>query len=224
MRLADASTDSLFADWLLNFSTLLTASPTTYGLTSGDATTVATLQSAYATALATATTPSTRTADTIAAKDSAKSAALAGVRPLNQRISQNASVADSDKVAIGGTVKVSPPTPIPPPLTFPVLGIDSQTAGVVNMSYKDSATPTSKAKPFGAFGMQLARNIGTTFATDPAQCAIIGVITKSPLVDTYDVTDSGKKITYFARWQTRGGPGGQAQFGPWSAPVQTVAV
>ena len=64
--------DALFAAWLLNFSTLLTASPVTYGLTAPDAVTVAGVNGTFQAAYATATNPATRTSGAVAATDVAR--------------------------------------------------------------------------------------------------------------------------------------------------------
>jgi hypothetical protein len=73
-----------------------------------------------------------------------------------------------------------------------------------------------KAKPFGSIGVAIFRTVGTVAATDPAQAAFVGIVTKSPFRQTFDSTDQGKIVTYFARFATRSGPGGVSQFGPWS--------
>lgn len=218
------SSDSGFDAWLTNFSALLTAAPTTYGLIAGDAVIVAAQQVAYNAAFVTATTPATRTSPTIAAKDAARATALATVRPYAVNISLNAGVADLDKIAIGVTVAKLVPTPVPPPLTVPVLSLVSATHLVQQLAYRDTATPTSKAKPPGVTGMEIWRSIGTTASVDPSQADFNGIVTKSPLVQQFQAGDVGKVVTYWARWVTRGGPGGQAQTGPWSTSLVTGAI
>jgi hypothetical protein len=206
-----------FRDWLDNFSGLITAVPATYGLTGGNAVTIAAQQAAYSAALAIALAPATRTAPTIADKDAAKAAALAVVRPFAVSISLNSGVADLDKTAVGVTVRKIVPTPIPPPLTNPVLTLQSATPLRHVLNYRDSATPASKAKPFGAIGLQLFRAVGTVPAVDPAQASFYTQWTKSPNNSDFEAGDRGKVCTYFARWITQGGPGGTVQYGPFGA-------
>ena len=64
--------DADLAAWLANFSSLLTASPTTYGQSSAVAVAVAAANSAYQAAYTLVTSPSTKTANTVAAKNTAK--------------------------------------------------------------------------------------------------------------------------------------------------------
>ena len=103
--------------WLLNFSALLTAAPSTYGLSPTDATNVAADVSAWTAAYSPILSPSTKTAAAVSAKNSAKVSILAQIRPYAQNISLNAGVTTSAKTAIG----VNPRTSVPVPITDPTL-------------------------------------------------------------------------------------------------------
>lgn len=213
-----------FENWFLNFSTLLTAAPTTYGLVAGDATAVAALYATWNAAYVLAITPTTRTSVTIADKDAARAAGEAGVRPYAVSISLNSGVADMDKTAIGVTVKKTVPTPVPPPITSPQLALVAATPLQQLFKYSDTSTPTTKAKPPGAIAMQLGYVAGTVPAVDPAQANRFAVVTKSPVAIAIDPADVGKTITWWGRWQTRSGPGGIAQYGPWGASLITTGL
>lgn len=205
-----------FNDWLTNFSTLLTASPATYGLTAPDAVLVAAQQVAFAGALALATDPSTRTPVTVAAKDAARASAEAIVRPYAVGISLNPAVSNGDKVAIGVTVRSNIPTPIPAPVTPPAIQLISATPLVHQLQIRPVGA-VNKAKPAGCIAIEVARSVGTVAATDPAQLTIIGQYGKTPLLQQFAAEDQGKLCTYAARYRTRSGPAGVSQAGPWSA-------
>jgi hypothetical protein len=213
-----------FADWLANFSTLLTASPTTYGLTPTDATAVAAQNTSYQAAYTAASDPTTRTSVTVAAQSAARTAAEAVVRPLAVSISLNSGVTDDDKVAIGVTVRKMVPTPVPPPLTFPTLSLVAGAHLQHTLTYRDSATPTSKAKPPGVTGIEIWRSVGAVPSTDPSQATFYTRWTKAPNVSTFDPPDVGKVCTYWARWVTQGGPGGAQQSGPWAPPLNLTVM
>lgn len=215
--------DADFDAWLLNFTTLLTAAPITYGLTAPDAVTCAAQYTAWHPAYLAATDPGTRTPVTVAAKDAARVTAEQVIRPYAQEISKNAAVATGDKVAIGVNLPNNSPVPIPPPVTFPQLSFRSAEPLVHILQWQDSGLGTGKQKPFGAIGCELYRAVGTVPAVDPLQAVYSGTFTKSPLRSTFEPTQVGKLCTYFARWITRSGPGGVAQVGPWSAPL-TVSI
>lgn len=222
MDLRVATTDALFDSWITNFSTLLTASPTTYGLVAGDATAVAAVTATWSASYATATNPATRTSPAIADKDAAKAAALAIVRPYNVQISLNSGVTDMDKAAIGATVAKTIPTPVPPPTTVPTLAQINVIPGQISVAYRDQSTPTSKAKPPGVIGMNLFVAIGVVAATDPSQAKFFATYTKSPLVMPTQSGDRGKHATLFAQWTTRSGAGGVAYVGPFSDPLDII--
>lgn len=208
-----------FLAWLDNFDDLTSVNFATYGLSGGDAASITTVRTAYDTAYAAATNPATRTPVTIAAKDTAKATALATVRPLAQLIRNNPAVTDDDRVALGLTVPDTDPSPVPAPTTFPLLDLLAATPGQHQLQYRDSDTPTTKAKPDGAIAMELWQTIGVSPALSPVGSAFVGTITKAPFFISLDVGDVGKYATYFGRWATRRG-----LTGPWSSPVSmTVA-
>lgn len=211
--------DADFTTWLDNFSALITAAPATYGLIAGDAVIIAGVTSAWDAAIALATNPATRTPVTIGDKDAARAAAEAIVRPYATNIAANAGVTNGDKLAVGVTVRKTIPTPVPPPLTSPTLSLVAAAPLQHQLAYRDTATPSSKAKPAGSIGLQVFRAVGVAPAVDPAQASYYDIWTKSPNVSSFLVGDVGKVATYFGRWQTRGGPGGSVQYGPWSAPL-----
>lgn len=211
--------DGAFASWLLNFRTQLDLGVGVPPATGGDVANVDAVDTAYQAAYLLATDPLTRTPTTVAAKNTAKSNALAVVRPVAQLINNDVSVSDADRITLGLTVRATTPTPISAPTTFPLLDLLNATPGVHTIQYRDSATPTSKAKPAGALQMELYQAIGTTPAPDPTTSVFLSVQTKSPFLVAQDPANVGKVATYFARWITRTG-----LVGPWSSGVSlTVA-
>lgn len=209
--------DADFNTWAVNFDTLLAANPTAYGETSGTAAPVTAAVGAWGAAYTLATDPSTRTPSTVADKDAARAAAEATIRPIANRINANALVTNMQRSDLGLTIRKTTRTPIPAPTTAPTVALVSAIKNSHTLQIRDEATPTSKAKPFGVIGCELWRSIGLTAATDPSQCTLARVTGKTPTNVSTDPADSGKVCTYFARWQTRSGPGGVAQTGPWSS-------
>ena len=212
--------DADCAAWATNFDTLLTAAPATYGLSAPDAVAVAAVVAPFISALTAATDPATRTPGTVAAKDAARAAMEAVVRPYAVRISKNPAVTNEDKTAIGVTVPSTTPTPIPAPAVAPELGVLAITPLNLKGTYK-AAGASNKAKPFGVIGVEIAIAIGVAHTVDPNAATYVKTVTKSPFNLSFSSSDQGKNLTVFGRFVTRGGPGGEAQSGPWSAPLQT---
>lgn len=229
------SRDSTLDAWADNFQTLIAAAPATYGLTAPDAVAITNSftvwHAAYLLGGSTGSppvpiNPSTFTSVTVASKNSAKFAMVILLRTYASQIRLNPGVTNSDKIALGLNLPNNAPSPIPVPLTFPLLSIVSAGPGTQIIRFADSATPASRAKPFGAIGMQLFRGIAVAAISDVLLTSFYAQLTAQPFQANFVIGDAGKVATYFSRWITRGKPVGDAaaQVGPWSSPVsQTIA-
>ena len=212
--------DADLAAWAQNFSDLITAAPTTYGLQPSDAVTIAASNSTWQAAYLVAVTPSTRTEVTVAAKNAAKVAFVALARTYSSQIRLNPGVLNSDKLALGLNLPNNSPSPIPPPVTWPIVSIPTGGPGLHEIRYADSSTPSTRGKPANAVQMQLFRGVAAAAIPDPADCQFLAGVTRQPYQSIFsDPADAGKVATYFARWLTRNG-----EVGPWSAGVSmTIA-
>jgi hypothetical protein len=204
--------------WGLNFSTLITASPATYGLVTGDAVAIAAQYTALAAAYALITSASTKTAATVSAFNGDKITALALWRNYAQAISLNAGVTSANKIALGVNPRTSVPTPITTPTTTPVLTAQSaSTAGII-VRYRDStASPSVKSKPYGVIGTLIYAKASTTVITDPTTLTFEGTQTKSPFTLSLPAT-AGMTVYVAARWTTKKG-----LIGPWSPIISYVS-
>jgi hypothetical protein len=204
--------------WALNFSSLITSAPATYGLTSGDATAIQSQYNALAAAYALITSPSTKTATTVSAFNTEKINALAVFRPYAQTISLNAGVSSANKIALGVNPRTSVPIPITAPTTNPVLTIQStSTAGSI-LRYRDAtSSPSVKSKPYGVLAVQLFCETSTMPVTDPTLLPYFGNLTKSPDTIYLGSAAAGKTAYFAARYITRKG-----LVGPWSPIISYV--
>lgn len=212
-----------FAIWITNFSTVLTAAPTDYGLTAPDAVIVDGVWDTFKAAYALSSTPATRTPVTVAATDASRAAAESVIRPYAVLISSNPSVDSGLKVTIGVTVRSGTRTPIPAPNVAPIFTLKAATPMQMECEYS-VAGQVGKAKPDGSVSVEIVASVGTVAATDPSQCQGVGLYNKSPLFIAFESGDQGKIATMFARFLTRSGPAGVAQGGPWSAPLTNHVV
>lgn len=206
--------DANLADWANNFATTIAASPASYGLVAGDATTISAYVNAFVSALSVVSNPATKTIATVASKDGAKAAMLGIVRPYAQQIKSNQGVTNASKLALGLTIRDTVPTPIVAPVSSPIIAVLGATPGQHTIRFADSNTPDSRAKPFGAIGLQLFVAVAQAALTDPNVAEFRSFVTRQPFGVTFNPADNGKVATYFARWQTRTG-----LVGPWSTPV-----
>jgi hypothetical protein len=206
--------------WSQNFSDLITASPATYGLVAGDATTIATANDAYAAAYALSTAPGTRTKVTVQATIDARNALVQVIRSYGRLILANAGVSDSDKTDLGLHLRDVVNTPIPAPSTAPVVAVIGATPGVLTCTSRDSmSAPKVKAKPFGATQLMVHMHIGTTAPVSPDATPWVANYTKTPFaLDTSGGTP-GQTAYIYGRWQNQKG-----ELGPWSALASSVIV
>lgn len=212
--------DSDFNNWLNNFSTLLSANPALYGLTTADAANVATATSAWSTAYAAAIAGPTRGPASIQTKNDQRVNATAVARPLAVAISLNAGVSADDKLAIGVNPRTSGLTPIVAPTSNPILSLIGAQHLAHFLRYQDSASPASvRAKPFGATQMQLVGATSATVVTDQNTLPLIAVYTKVPVKVYLPPSAMGQTMYYAARWQTRTG-----LCGPWSPILPLVVI
>lgn len=206
-------------NWVDNFSALITASPTVYGLLAGDAVAIAGVVATFDADYALAINPTTRTSANIAQKDAAKAGCLALCRFYAQTIVRNAGVSDALKVGLGLNLHDATPTPIPPPSTSPILSIVAATPLQLTLRYADQNTPDKRAKPAGVLCMEIFSSVSATVISDPDTLAFYGLATKQPVALDFSSGDVGKTAYTAGRWVNRKG-----QVGPWSNIVTfTVA-
>ena len=209
------SKDALLNAWLANFSTLLTASPSTYGQTSTTASSVAAAVATWTAAYSLVTSPTTKTATTVAAKNTAKVTVLATVRPVAQNISLNPGVSSGSKTSIGVNPRTSTPSPVTPPTSNPVLTIQSAAQQSIILRYRDSAASVSvKAKPYGVKQCRIVGGPSVTPVTDPTTLPLLSQATKSPVQITLGSSAVGTQYYFAAQWVTQTGG-----VSPWSPIV-----
>jgi hypothetical protein len=199
------STDADLSLWAQNFNTLITAAPATYGLDSAYAVALDGYTDAYVAALATANNPATRTVVTVAAKDAAKAAMKLFIRQGAKIVQATVSVTNENKTALGLPIHNDAPSPVPAPVTHPIIASAGIGPHRVVIRYADQLTPASARKPTGSIGMLMSYKVSATPIVDPGDLETADVVTRQPHEIELQAGDSGKKLYYVARWFTRTG-------------------
>lgn len=197
--------------WTENFHTLITATPTLYGLVAGDATIIAAACTDWETnydALVTARASHTETPAMVLDKDVAKAEMQVVCRSYSQSVRNNPNVSDANKLALGLTLVDTTRTPIPPPTTYPVLQLSAPGPLTQTLKYADNETPTRRARPAGASAMEVFITVGTAPAVDPSASQYRRLITRQPFVFDFASDQAGKIATYFGRWINSKGDAG----------------
>lgn len=210
--------DGEFDAWFANFNSLITATPTNYGLVAGDAVIIDAQFDIWHPAYVLLTVPATNNSPNVAAKDVARANALAVIRPYAQRVRANAGVSDALKVGLGLNLQPATLTPIPVPPNVPVLQSRGGLPQKMIMAFNDSIL-SGKVKPYGAVQIELAVKYSTAASVDPDTALLLSLVTKSPVEVSWPSAERGKVATVWGRYRLRSGPGGISQAGSWSDPL-----
>ncbi len=208
------NTDTGFRDWITNFSNLIQANPSRYGLQASDAAVISALHAGFEDLYTKVQSGATRTPGLITQKDAVKASAIASCRVYAMQVKANAGVDNQDKVELGIHVNDPTPSPVPAPTSAPMLNITSAFSGEHNLVYADELTPDSRRKPEGVTQLELYVYVGPAATANCEDATYVGVYTKNPIQYTFTPDKAGQTATYFARWRTARGLAG-----PWSLPV-----
>lgn len=215
--------DEDFLTWATAMSAKITANPTSFSLVAADATALAALVTSFTTAMAAVGDDATKTKVAVAVKDTARIALTAEIRALVRRIQASASVTVAQKVSLGLNPHDTVPSPTPAPGTKPVGEAVASSSRNVYTRWADQATPTRRARPAGASGLQVfswvAPANGALPPADLEQWRFEGLSTRSSFTVGCNAEDVGKQIYVVARWYNRKG-----EVGPASDPIVTIVV
>src|SRR5262245_17405686 len=129
--------DLAACDWAVAFASHLTADPARFGRTPAEAALVQGLVDDFALRLAAATGPGTRTVGTVADKAAARTAMLAAMRPIAQRIRTDCRVGDGDKRTLGLALTPATHTRVAVPRTAPLVHVSVVTPLVHAVRFAD---------------------------------------------------------------------------------------
>jgi len=211
------SKESEQVGWSQNFATLISATPTAFGLTAPQATAFDDVNGILQSAWTAATEPTTRTKITIADKDTALKNMKVMARNLVGIIQSTPTVTNGQKEALGITVRKTNPTPLPVPSTSPMIQVLNVNGYQVTLRLRDVERPDSKARPAGTTGACILSYVGPTAPTNVQDWKLEGNAFKpSDVAVTFgDSVEAGSKVWFTAFWFNARGSG------PATTPVST---
>lgn len=213
--------DSHFDTWQTNYVAYAAEHSRELGLTDVDIDNLTDLQTAWRKGYGNIADARAYLASTIAAKDTARAEFERLVRMLTGRIRTTADVTDADRSALGLPIPDAVPTPTLPPVTFPLLTIDTAQRLVHRLRFADSATPLKRAKPAGVWGAEL--RVALTAPGQPAPSDLDAytfsrIATRTPTAVEYAGEEAGKTAHYLVRWINT-----KCEPGPWG-PIASATV
>lgn len=207
--------------WSANMSALLAADPVIYGLTLGQATDFATLQTAYADAYTIANNDSTRTPASIVTKNDAKEALIngpGGIRELVDIIQAFPGTTNTMRANLQITVRDTEPSPIDPPASAPVLEVMKVWGRQVTVRIKVTADSETRGKPEGVAGATVLRAVGENPPSNEEGWKFVGNTGRTSYTfNLPDTVEPGSKVWITAFWFNP-----RKQSGPGATPVYTM--
>lgn len=204
--------------WSANMSALIGADPTIYGLTLGQATDFATLQTAYADAYTTANNDSTRTPASIVTKNDAKQALIdgpGGIRQLVNIIQEFPGTTNTMRANLQITIPDVEPSPIDPPSLPPDMKITKIFGRTITIKLSDAENPETRGKPANAIGATVFRYVGETAPSELSEWVFVGNTGKTNY--SFDLPNSVESATQF--WVTAFWFSPSKQSGPAATPI-----
>lgn len=151
------------------------------------------------------------------AKNAARAAYEAPIRTFIAVLQRNPALTDADRTALKITIPATTRQNSAVPTTFPIPTVDFAVRLQHSISFRDSQTPDSKAKPDGVRGAQIYEKIGGPLPASPDEFTFLGTDTRAPYVCHFEMGDIGKTVYYLLHWENTTG-----KTGPWSEITSAV--
>jgi hypothetical protein len=193
-----------------NFASLIATDFAVLGLTSAQATSFGTVNTALQNSYTAAITPETRTPVSIEQKNLDIRSMRTMAINLAKIIYATPTVNDAQLVALG-LLPRTVPTPIPAEMNPPVLEVMSVSGRMVNVRIHQSTNPESAGKPLGSAGAQVFSFVGAEPPTDPKQYHYEGLATRRKFSVMFpNSVPTGATAWLAAAWLSKRGVSGMA--------------
>lgn len=140
-------------------------------------------------------------------KDNQRGAIQAAIRPVAARIQSYAGTTDTDRAALGITIRRTTQQPSTVSESDrPIAFIDvSQRAKHLLRVENSTVSGGSKGKPSWAFGCEIYRKFGDPPVSDGSDLEYVGLATRGRAVIPYTAEDAGRTVHYMLRWVSKTG-------------------
>jgi hypothetical protein len=199
----------------LNFKTKITATPTTFGLTAGQATAYGTLHTAFASAYAVAQDEATRSPMNVELKNVAKTNLVANLRLLAGIVQRAPGTTNAMRLDLGLPQRDSEPTPIPAPANAPQVAVKSVSGLTAKIRLIDIENPTRRGKPAGVIGASIFSFVGEESPAELSAWKFEGNTGHTSFDVVFpSTTAAGAKVWFTCFWFNP-----SKRSGPASAPI-----
>lgn len=212
------NTDSGLLSWSGNFLARLSVSPESFGLSQSVVDEFAAVQEGYATALAAALAPQTRTRPAVCTKNAARETLKSAARRVAHLVEGYAGLTDAQRALIGLTIRKAP-TRISPAEEAPAVFITNVDGHQLTVRLQDASNGRNTL-PARMAGANLYWSAGEDAPTSVAQCTYYGSTTRTRITMTLPAAVlPGATVWVLACWlNPRSQPGPTSR--PRSARIQ----
>ena len=194
--------NSEFDSWTDNFNTLISASPTAYGLVTLQATNLDNATDAWHDAYVVAASPGSRTPVSIAERDTLRVTLQLMIQDLANQIQAWPGINPTLITMLGLTVRTTTRTPVPTPTDVPLVSVNRLLPLQIELRVKTDGLDTNRFPP-GVVGANVWCKIGTVAPISIAECTFVGRATKRFFSQFFDLADAGKNCYYILQFVTR---------------------
>lgn len=210
------SPDAEFLGWSSHYSAGINADPPAIGLTALQSAAYQTLHDQFASCLAVATNPATRTRGTIAAKSEKKAETVALARELARIINAFPATTNQQRLDLGLNPRDNEPTPIPAPEDPPTLSVVSVFGRRVKVKLQGLDT-SRRGKPNFVDGATVMSYVGHEPPADTSLWVFQGSTTRTTFEIEFPPTvASGSRVWLTAFWFSP-----RSESGPACLPIGT---
>lgn len=203
-----------FKSWNTNFQTKISATPTVYGLTAGEATDHGNLTDDFDGALIISNTPSTRTPVSVAATNTAFELVRASAQFLVQKYQASGLATEVLSSDINVTFRDEVKTPITAPTAVPDISIERIDPQLITLRIKQLGA-IGNALPLGSIGYEVYGAIGLTNPPNSPSAMVFVVNGSRRFISIpFDTMDIGKNVSFAIRYRTA-----KNLTGPWSSII-----
>jgi len=213
--------DTEFQAWVDNFVTYAQAHLVELGLGIPDMVPIAAGWADFYTKMSANVTAQQAAQSARQAKEDSRDTLESAIRQLVRQLQASTDVDDTERQALGITVRdTTRTTSVGGITTRPIGAVDTSQRLRHEIRFTDEATPTSRAKPAGVMGCEIWVKVAAGGEAPPAsadELSFISMDTASPYVVEYDGKDGGKTAHYMLRWVKTSG-----EKGPWSETISAT--
>lgn len=196
--------DADLVTWAANFGQRISSSPGAFGVDAAQASAFQVLSSAYASAYALATSPSTNSKASVIAKNQARWQLLnasGGAKQLVAIVQACPGVTNAMRGELGLRLLDVEPVPVGSPRLGPALSIVATAGRVIKIRLRDTSSPDRHGKPRNAQGATVLYHVGDEPPASPSKW-MFGRNTGKPVCDLMIPADvpAGSRVWVTAFW------------------------